>query len=32
MSKGGRGDKSQSPESKNLDNNTKKAMKNIIST
>jgi len=32
MSKGGRGDKSQSPESKNLDNNTKKAMKNIITS
>ncbi len=32
MLKGGRGDISQSPESKNLDNNTKKAMKNIISS
>jgi hypothetical protein len=28
MAKGGRGDLSQSPESKNLDTNTKMAMKN----
>ena len=32
MAKGGRGDIASSPESKNLDNNTKKAMKNIISS
>ena len=32
MAKGGRGDIASSPESKNLDTNTKKAMKNIISS
>ena len=32
MSKGGHGDQSQSPESKNLDTNTIKAMKNIMSS